>query len=358
MQVRFYKKLSVILFLFSILSSFYALAQTQQVKTMFYGGEVREYIIYVPSSYNALVPTPLMFNFHGGGGSGSGMMNGINDMRPIADTAGFIAVYPSGSAGAWMHKSPTTYNDIYFVEAIIDTIALNYNVDNDRVYACGYSEGGIFSYELACRLSNRIAAIASVSGSMMTDYQRNQPPPNGYSFPTCSPSHPTAIMFIPGTNDSNPNSYYIGLQPYYMSASDISSYWSNHNNTNPNPTIVNVPSSPNTTNGSSVERKMWESGDNCVSVVELKVNNGEHDWPGSFGNMDINASKEIWKFVSLYDINGLIDCFSTKTNELLELMPKKINRVIDILGRETNQTNQPLFYIYDDGTVEKRIIIE
>ena len=33
-------------------------------------------------------------------------------------------------------------------------------------------------------------------------------------------------------------------------------------------------------------------------------------------------------------------------------------KVIDLLGRETKQTNQPLFYIYNDGTVEKRIVIE
>ena len=96
-------------------------------------------------------------------------------MRPIADTANFIAVYPSGSGGAWMHKVPTTYNDIYFVEAMIDELATEFNIDNDRVYACGYSEGGIFSYELACRLSNRIAAVASVSGSMMTDIFRSDP---------------------------------------------------------------------------------------------------------------------------------------------------------------------------------------
>ena len=150
---------------------FHLNAQIQQTRTIFYGGETREFIIYVPSIYSSSTPTPLMFNFHGGGGDGQSMM-GLSDMRPISDTANFIAVYPSGSGGAWMHKVPTTYNDIYFVEAMIDELATEFNIDNDRVYACGYSEGGIFSYELACRLSNRIAAVASVSGSMMTDTYR------------------------------------------------------------------------------------------------------------------------------------------------------------------------------------------
>ena len=48
-----------------------------------------------------------------------------------------------------------------------------------------------------------------------------------------------------------------------------------------------------------------------MAIQELKVINGDHDWPGSSGNMDIDASEEIWKFVSMYDINGLINCGST-----------------------------------------------
>ena len=47
-----------------------------------------------------------------------------------------------------------------------------------------------------------------------------------------------------------------------------------------------------------------------VYQLLLKVNNGDHDWPGTFGNMDIDASQEIWNFVSKHDINGLINCNS------------------------------------------------
>ena len=96
-------------------------AQVQQTRTIFYGGETREYIIYVPSIYSSSIPTPLMFNFHGGSGDGQGMI-GLSDMRPIADTANFIAVYPSGSGGAWMHKAGTNYNDIYL---LYDRVVVN-----------------------------------------------------------------------------------------------------------------------------------------------------------------------------------------------------------------------------------------
>lgn len=343
-----------------LLFPLFSIAQNQETRTINYGGEIREYIMYVPAMYSSSNPTPLMFSFHGGGGDGQGMI-GLNDMRPIADTANFIAIYPSGADGAWMHKVPTTYNDIYFVEAIIDALSIEFNVDNERIYACGYSEGGIFTYELACRLSSRIAAIASVSGSMMTDTYRNDPSPNGYGFPVCSPSHPTAIMFIPGTVDMNPHSMYNGLSPYYMSASEISTYWSTQNNTNLSPTVNPVPD-VNTSDGSTVERSVWEDGDNCVRVEELKVTGGDHDWPGTFGNMDINASNEIWNFVSKFDINGLIDCNSgnpTSNYGIIDFRNRNVLEVTDILGRRTKELrNVPLLYHYDDGTVEQKIIIE
>ena len=98
-----------------------------------------------------------------------------------------------------------------------------------------------------------------------------------------------------------------------MSVNDITNYWTNHNNTDINPVVTNIfDSYPG--DGSNVERREWLNGDNCVSVVELKVINGDHDWPGSSGNMDINATKEIWDFVSQYDITGLINC---NTNKIL-----------------------------------------
>tara|TARA_B100000900_G_scaffold55828_1_gene41693 strand:- start:9066 stop:10118 length:1053 start_codon:yes stop_codon:yes gene_type:complete len=338
------------IFFFTITS---VIAQVQQTRTMYYGNETREYSIYVPATYNSSIATPILLSFHGGGGDGLSMMLGTNDMRPIADTANFIAVYPSGSGGAWMHKAPTNYNDIYFVEAIIDTLSSQFNIDNNRVYACGYSEGGIFSYELACRLSNRIAAIAAVSGSMLSDSYRT----NEYGFPACAPNHPTAIMLIPGTNDMNPHSMYNGFPPYYISVNDITDYWSAYNNTDITASVIQI-ANTNPNDGSDVEKKIWENGDKCVSVVELKVNGGDHDWPGTSGNMDINASEEIWKFLSKHNINGLINC-PTNNYENVALEKKaKIISIVDLFGRETRSNcNSIMFFIKEDGTAEKKVIL-
>ena len=307
--------LSLFLFALSI-CLFNVNSQTQETRTMNFDGNSREYIIYIPSNYDGSVEFPLMFNFHGGGGLSSDFMNFYNDMRPLADTAGFIAVYPQAAIDpvdgsyAWLHKAPTSHNDIFFIEAIIDTLSSEFSIDNDRVYACGYSEGGIFSYELACRLNNRIAAISSVSGSMLEDSFRN----SYYDLDFCSPVHPTAVLLIPGTADPNPHSSYNGFPPYYMSVEEITTYWSNYNNTDINPIINQLPNT-NLFDGSYVEQRIWENGDNCSRIEELKVIGGDHDWPGAFGNMDIDATSRIWDFVSQFNINGLIECESLSTNQ-------------------------------------------
>ena len=335
--------------LFSALLLFFNLfSQQQMIKNLFFDGQNRNYIVYIPSSYDGTTQVPLVFNFHGGGGTSSDFLNYENDMRPIADTANFIAVYPQAAvdptdgSNSWLHKTPTTHNDVNFIEAIIDTLSYDYNIDNDRVYACGYSEGGIFSYELGCRLNNRIAGFASVSGSMLVDAFRV----SYYNLGNCSPIHPTAVLLIPGTSDFSPHSSYSGLQPYYMSVNEITTYWANHNNTNTNPTVTSVPNT-NTSDGSTVEMRIWENGDNCVAVQELKVINGGHDWPGSSGNMDINASEEIWKFLSKYDVNGLINCGSTNlfnsNNNKFEIFPNPFTDLLTIKFNTKKELNFEIF---------------
>ena len=171
---------------------------------MDYDGINRSYVLHIPANYTGTTSVPLLFIFHGGGGLANQFMALTTDMRPMADTAGFILVYPQAAVDPTDEvilgfiKSPTTHNDIFFIETLIDSLSNEYMIDNNRVYACGYSEGGIFSYELGCRLNNRIAAFASVSGSMLTDSFRS----SYYNLPVCSPSHPTAVLLIPGTADS------------------------------------------------------------------------------------------------------------------------------------------------------------
>ena len=129
-------------------------------------------------------------------------------------------------------------------------------------------------------------------------------------------------------------------------------YWASFNNTDSDPIIIDIPNF-NNSDGSTVERKTWANGTNCVSVEELKVNGGGHDWPGVFGNMDIDSDEEIWNFVSKHDINGLIDCSSSSLEDM-QISEKKIIKIMDFLGRDVFNSNAiPVLFIYDDGSVEK-----
>ena len=291
------------LFLFIVCISF-SYAQGYISETIQYDGLTREYSIYVPASYDGTTSFPLLFNFHGGGGDIASQI-AIADMSTIADTANFIVVYPQarqdpsdGNSFNWIPKVPDTFDDVPFISSLIDTIAINYEIDQNRIYACGYSLGGDMSFELACKLNSRIAAIAPVARTMQA---------NPDSF--CFPEHPTGVLTILGTDDNN--SQYNGITydgvEYYLSAAATHSYWANHNNCDVNPTMSTV--SP------SVERYTWSTTSGCSYVEELKVIGGGHDWPGSFGNMTIDASEEIWQFVSRYDINGLIECSTASINE-------------------------------------------
>lgn len=283
-------------------------AQETITETILLDGQTREYIVYVPEIYDENSSTPLMFNFHGFTSQAAGHLAATR-MRPVADTTGFILVYPQGSlflgsthwnVGAWTNGS--TADDLGFTEAMIDTLSTKYNIDLDRVYACGFSNGGYFSYELACKLSHRIAAIGSVGGKMSSE-----------TFDACNPTHPIPVVSIHGTADFVVS--YFGSQPFgSKTVPETTEYWNSYNDTESIPVMEDIPNI-NTADGSTVEYYSYANGDDCTSVDHYRVNGGGHDWVGVRGNQDIDASSVIWNFVSRYDINGLIDCNPTSTTD-------------------------------------------
>ena len=268
-------------------------------------GETREFIIHVPSSYDTLKSVPLMLNFHGWTMTAEEQME-VSDMRSLANSKQFILVYPQGTrfqflthwnVGSWTTGSNA--NDLGFTEALIQQISTNYNIDEERIYACGYSNGGFFSYELACQLSHKIAAIGSVAGNMSTKTVNN-----------CNPSHPTPVITVSGTMDDE--TLYDGSESDgYISHSSTIDFWVTYNNVDAIPIITNLPNT-NTADGDSVILYQYLNGANNTEIDHYKVINGGHGWPGSsntvipIGNMDINANSVIWDFVSQFDINGKI----------------------------------------------------
>jgi polyhydroxybutyrate depolymerase len=265
-------------------------SENVNAQTIVHNNQTREYVLYVPNTYDGTSPVPVVMNFHGFGGNATDFINETK-MRALSETETFILVYPQGSclngSSHWNPSLPggdnkSTADDYGFIEALINDLETKYNINQERIYACGYSNGGMFAYGLAQNKSNLIAAIGSVSGAMIDT--------------TPNPSHPMPLINIHGTND--------GVLPYegsndYNSIQSTLNYWINFNETESSPTI-----NSNTNNGVTIEKFTYGNGKNKISIEHYKVINGEHVW-FDIDYEGANTDKLIWDFVSRYNINGL-----------------------------------------------------
>ena len=253
-------------------------------------GETREYLIYIPNSYDTIKSVPLLLNFHGFGGSANEFMNDA-DMRSLAASYSFILVYPQGSSlDGFSHwnacpiggDNKSDADDFGFVEALINKVSSQYNIDVERIYSAGYSNGGMMAYGLANYRSDLIAAVASVSGAMLDCIG--------------STSHPMPVVHLHGTSD--------GVLPYngsndWNSVQSTLDHWINFNNTTTNPTVSTVNSE-----GTTIEYYVYGQGDRSVSVEHYKYIGGDHEWFRA-AYQGQSTSELIWNFVSRYDIDGL-----------------------------------------------------
>ena len=337
---------------FLICLPLFTVAQQTINASINHGGLERDYTLYIPASYSAGTEVPLLFNFHVYTSNATIQMF-YGDFRAIADTEGFIIVHPEGTVdnngkSHWnVGWGGSTVDDIGFTEALMNELIGTYSIDNNRIYSTGMSNGGFMSYQLACELSDRIAAIASVTGTMNMGW-----------FTSCNPNRPIPVMEIHGTADSTVS---YAASWYTESITDVMDFWVNFNNCNSSSIVTAVPNT-STTDGCAAEHQLWENGDNGATVEHYKIIEGEHSWPGALflngvTNQDIDASEKIWEFFSKYDINGLISptSISNITNDKLPNLIK----IVDVLGKVTSpKPNTPLFYIYEDGTVEQKMSIQ
>ena len=265
------------------------------VQTIVHDSMNREYLLYIPDSYDETSAVPLMLVFHGFSGSASEFINigsdGGSDMRSLAESDTFILVYPQGgclNGGSHWNPCPvggdnkSTSDDLGFVESIISEVSSQYKVNLERIYAAGYSNGGMMAYGLANYKSDLVAAVASVSGVMLECIG--------------STSHPMPVLHLHGTSD--------GVLPYngngyWSSVQSTLDYWINFNNTIIAPTISN-----DNSGGMSIDHYVYDQGDSSVSVEHYKFIKGDHVW-FSTTYQGQAASELVWGFLSRYDINGL-----------------------------------------------------
>lgn len=282
------KKLYPLIVALLLASSFSAFSQTVTGSFNF-GGLSRGYRVHIPPTYTGNNPVPLVFNLHGIT-SNAIQQELYSDMNSVADTAGFIVCYADGFNNAWNSGFTSPYfggvDDVGFISVLIDSISAQYNIDPSRVYSCGMSNGGFMSFRLACELEDRIAAIASVTGTMTTLQTDN-----------CVPSRPMPVLQIHGTLD--PTVAY-GGNSLSLPIDSVLNYWRVANGCTAAVVNTNLPDV--VLEGSTVSTQLYAGCTDGVEVLHYKVDNGGHTWPGAFPiptgitNQDIDASEEIWKF--------------------------------------------------------------
>ena len=292
------KKYLLIAFLFSTTVVFPQTGVTYS-KTFTIGGVSRSFTYYVPAIYDGTTPVPLIINVHGWTGSSS-KQESYADFRKIADTANFIVIHPQalGSPPSWATNDtygPTATDKVYIM-ACMDTIEAHYNINTDREYSTGFSQGGLTTYDMACFYSDRFAAIASVAGGLSNTHAN-----------ICAPHHPIPVMEVHGTQDRLATYTGSGVS---LAIDSVIKFWVHFNGCNPIPVTADTLPDISTTDSCKVVHFVYTGGAQGSTVELYKVLNGDHQWPSEvtttnvYGlgnrNMDFTASKEIWRFFSQY----------------------------------------------------------
>ncbi|MEM6967463.1 MAG: PHB depolymerase family esterase, partial [Bacteroidota bacterium] len=261
----------------------------------------REYTVFLPSDYQEGVSLPMIFNLHGFGSNGTQQLL-YSTFNLVADTANVIVVYPEGldrttsfgwNGTHWNSYFGTDGDDLGFLNLLIDQVYTDYNIDLTRVYSTGMSNGGFMSYRLACELSNRITAIASVTGNATFEQLDN-----------CTPSRPVPILQIHGTDDDIVP--YNGTPLFSPSIPDLIDFWVTYNNCDTDPIVVDIDDTDMTDN-STAQILQYNNGDDDSEVWLYVVDGGTHTWPGAAANLpgsvtnfDFNSSIHIWDFFKKY----------------------------------------------------------
>ena len=313
----------------------------------------RDYIYYHASS--APPNCPLVLVFHGYSGTAQGIMD-YSEFNALAEEFGFAVCYPQGTLDGsnttffnvgYDFQNNQTVDDVAFVKALVDSLQAMYSLSEQDVFSTGMSNGGDFSYMLACQASETFKAIAPIAGMIMQDIMDD-----------CNPVKEVSILEIHGTQDNvtywqgDPNNN-DGWGAYPSIPNTISFFTNMFGLTSVSSTVF---PDIDPADGSTVKSDKYTEIGSCTQVWLYTVDGGGHDWPGAYGNMDISASREAWLFFEQLCVSPVgIDEYNIGNS-------RKLIRIVDVLGREVTQNEaqigQPLFYIYDDGKVEKRIIHE
>jgi polyhydroxybutyrate depolymerase len=262
------------------------------------GGRERTCLLHLPPAYDGNRLLPLVIVLHGGGGNAQNAER-MTGFSAKADKEGFVVVYPNGSGRlktrllTWNSGNCCGYaldndaDDVAFIRALIDSFVKLRNIDPQRVFVTGMSNGGMMAYRLGCELSDKIAAIAPVAGAL--------------NLGDCQPTHPVSVIAFHGTADEHV--LYNGGAP--LRKVDIHprvdksvafgiSFWVKQDGCS---------ATPQRSEKGNIRTETYGGGKDGAEVVLYTVVGGGHAWPGGRAYLsgaeptkEISATDLMWQF--------------------------------------------------------------
>jgi polyhydroxybutyrate depolymerase len=250
-----------------------------------HNGLDRSYEIVVPRKRSG-APTPLVLGYHGYLG-GSYELRGRLEARALRD--GFVAVFPQGSTVG--STTPAYFNietvdeslladDVGFTRALLDQLEADLCIDRTRIYALGFSNGGMFASTLACKLNDRIAAVAPVGGVHLPPDCDGRPVPILITHGTADrivPFDETDVGRLDGLVVKNPGGLAQDRMFRKVERTPVTSWvesWARHNGCSLDAPAISII-------GNTVERTVYADCEGDGDVVLQAVDGGFHDWPTS-----------------------------------------------------------------------------
>ncbi|GHV35345.1 hypothetical protein FACS1894178_4700 [Bacteroidia bacterium] len=302
----------ITLFLFAGIIAIAANSQTKSKtnQNLMWDGVQRQYIEIVPSDNS--VAKPVLFCLHGIGGNMQEFGNIIPENAPdwfyiVPEALNYTAqlygndinmgnawnVGATASVMGFQFPINSTVDDAGFLMAILDSLEHHFNIATDSVFFCGFSLGAFMSNRMAIEHSDRIAAIASVSGTKGNDMLSATPVGN------------ISVLQIHGTADpvvdyASGNANLSGVPvlgtvntPFGIGAEANVEYWKSFNNCATEAIVYDYPT--NIANR-TCKRYVYPDGDNGSRVAFIQVENGTHSWYASEAQQGIHYFNEIIKF--------------------------------------------------------------
>lgn len=284
-----------------------ALAQTSALlnpgdhtRTVMMGEQKRTYLVHIPPKYDPKQPTPVILALHGAAMNGP-LMALFCGLNQTADEAGFMVVYPSGTglgpfltwnAGGFEGRmAERKADDVAFLGKLLDDLSAAVKIDPKRIYACGMSNGAMMCYRLAAELSERIAAIAPVAGTIAIEKS--------------IPKRPVSVLHFHGTKDTFvPFELAAGRKPSFLKlkgVEDSIQTWVRLNGCDDKPKLEVLSRDGDEM---KVVRKRYGGGKDGAEVVLVAIEGGGHTWPGMMplvgfigkSATNISANNLIWEF--------------------------------------------------------------